>query len=737
MSNRVTFDVIANSRATGFAETDARILRQARLAEKASKDSTKQISALTTAIAAVAPAAVPIAAVAGAAFVGLSASAGVALLAVKGIQAEMKAGTPLGKQYKAAFAPVIDEYKQLQRIAAAGVFTGLNRGIQETRSLFPAINRDTAVLSSQLGTIAGNVGSGLVSMFHQFEPILVTVGNELVRGSAAFAKWAQSSGGVSKFVAYAQTQLPAVEHLLGQAALAASHLASAFVPLGGGTLSTLTTLLRLLNAIPIGVLQAAAPAVTGVVLAMKALTAINASRLPITLSLGTMGPLALAAGAGLAILTSQLAANQQAQIRAKQAANDYAQALDASNGAINTNIRQMTAKNLQDAGALDAARKLGLSLSTVTSAALGNADALQQVTETGQRLGLNVTDNGQLLIQAGNQGKNLAQVNQGLAKAYGTVVSAVGAQTTALNSGIQAHQNTTAAVNATNAAMSQMSAAQAAAATKLAITTGAARTQKAELDALNAAMQRLTDGSLGVAQADTAFHAALLQVTESAKQNGRSVADNTAKGIANRQAIESAAQALVAKYNADVKAGRSAVAAAADFERGKAALLHQVGAAYGAKSAADAYARSITNIPGVKSTQLLLNSAAAKAQLDAYKSALASLQNRSITITQYVQQAIIPYARSTYSQHAAGGMLTEGWNSVGERGWEWLYKQGNQVRVYPHGQSGPTGGGGGGTYITINAAGFLDGAQAGRAIAAALERYAGSGGRINISRGVT
>jgi hypothetical protein len=45
----------------------------------------------------------------------------------------------------------------------------------------------------------------------------------------------------------------------------------------------------------------------------------------------------------------------------------------------------------------------------------------------------------------------------------------------------------------------------------------------------------------------------------------------------------------------------------------------------------------------------------------------------------------------TYSQHAAGGYLTEGWNLINERGSEWLYKQGSQVMVSPHGTGGPAG----------------------------------------------
>jgi hypothetical protein len=44
-----------------------------------------------------------------------------------------------------------------------------------------------------------------------------------------------------------------------------------------------------------------------------------------------------------------------------------------------------------------------------------------------------------------------------------------------------------------------------------------------------------------------------------------------------------------------------------------------------------------------------------------------------------------PYKPQTYTQHAGGGMLTPGWNLVGERGSEWLYSAGGQGQVYAHG----------------------------------------------------
>jgi hypothetical protein len=59
--------------------------------------------------------------------------------------------------------------------------------------------------------------------------------------------------------------------------------------------------------------------------------------------------------------------------------DSYTQALLASNGAIDANVKQMIAKNLSDKGAFDAASRLGISQKTLTDALLGSESALARV----------------------------------------------------------------------------------------------------------------------------------------------------------------------------------------------------------------------------------------------------------------------------------------------------------------------------------------------------------------------
>lgn len=87
------------------------------------------------------------------------------------------------------------------------------------------------------------------------------------------------------------------------------------------------------------------------------------------------GPWGAAFIAGTAVLTHFWQENQ----KAKQRVQDLTESLDKQTGALTENSRETAFKALQDSGAVDAAKKLGINLATLTSAALDNKDAVAQV----------------------------------------------------------------------------------------------------------------------------------------------------------------------------------------------------------------------------------------------------------------------------------------------------------------------------------------------------------------------
>jgi hypothetical protein len=145
------------------------------------------------------------------------------------------------------------------------------------------------------------------------------------------------------------------------------------------------------------------------------------------------------------------------------------------------------------------------------------------------------------------------------------------------------------------------------------------------------------------------------------------------------------------------------------------------------------------NLSGLK---VQLDTANAVGKLHDFRAQLALLHDKTISIRTYVDRVILPDVRKTYSQHAAGGKFTEGWNLYGEHGPEWAYKAGSTVQMLASGQTPapvmvPTGRGGGNTINVYITAGMgTDAHTLGRQLAGVLERYANSGGTFNIQRAI-
>lgn len=94
------------------------------------------------------------------------------------------------------------------------------------------------------------------------------------------------------------------------------------------------------------------------------------------------GPIGLAVAGvtfGIGLLTSAFGGNSAKAQETKAHIDDLTQAYLANSGAIDENIRSSVAKRLEDEGVLKQASALGLSLATVTDAALGNASAIDEI----------------------------------------------------------------------------------------------------------------------------------------------------------------------------------------------------------------------------------------------------------------------------------------------------------------------------------------------------------------------
>ena len=291
---------------------------------------------LYAALAALAPAALPIAAVAGGAIIGLLPTLAAGALGVKGITDEFKAGQLEGTAYGHDIQFLQNYLQGLKSTAASGLLAGLHTAVQQSRPDLALLRQDIGNAGAELGNIAGNLAPALLSVLHQLSPLFDTIGADLARGAGSFEHWVQSSDGIHKFVAYVQAELPHVEQFLGQLLTLISHLAQSGASFGGVMLTELTAFVRVLNAIPIGVLQAAIPLASTLYIALKAyqglkvvFTGVNDAITAMGVQLGLVGPkaeLAAAQQTAASLAVQAAAANEAAAVAAAKAEESAAAA---------------------------------------------------------------------------------------------------------------------------------------------------------------------------------------------------------------------------------------------------------------------------------------------------------------------------------------------------------------------------------------------------------------------------
>jgi hypothetical protein len=279
--------------------------RSTQRAAKDTKDAGREFSLIRVAIEQLGPALVPLA---GGALAGAAALAGLGvagILAFKGIQAEYKAGTPLGLRYAAGVRSIKDELAALEHTAAGGVLTGFETAQAKMLRQFPAFNAEVATSSRMLGDIGQHAIGGLVGGFTTFAPLIHAIEGDVDSLAARFEAWATGEGG-AKFAQTLLTDYGHVRDFLGELGPALSHIFSALDPLGSGMLDNLTALLGVIRSIPVPILRAAATAylawrtallVTApLTAAAKALEGLRAAQLATAASTTTLARSQAAAG---------------------------------------------------------------------------------------------------------------------------------------------------------------------------------------------------------------------------------------------------------------------------------------------------------------------------------------------------------------------------------------------------------------------------------------------------------
>lgn len=608
------------------------------------------------------------------------------VLAILGIKNAMADGTAMGNTYSAGLQVLLGDLHQLEQTAASGVLNGFTTAVDTINSAMPELNREIGLFSTQLGITGNLVLNGVVTAFRILNPLFLAAGVYVEQLAAGFQSWT-SDGGLQKFATMAMQDFPVVVQTLGSLAAAILNIINAFEPLGVASLNLLTVLGNVVSFLTTILGPAFAPVVLGATaafVAFKQWQAIGPIIEQVAWKLGALGVAADAAagpmgwvigGVGLlaAALTMGLSATQQSTA----AQEAYSAALQSSHGAIDQSIRDQVAQQLSTAGVLETAKQYHLALSTVTDAALGNADAQRKVTDAVNKYGTEQRtataaqyESGQSTTELTAKARELlsAVTDQHSAlqqqiKVYNDLAAAQGASS--VNTGAELHAQQALAAQygmSVPAFIAAKGAQQQNAAAALA-TTQQLQMENDAATLLTNAFTLLDGGTLTLMQAQTGAAAAGNTLLDSFKQNGLAIDGNTAKAVANQQAIEAKAQADQQAAEAIAKSTGSTEAGTKAFADSKTALEQELKAQGDLTPAVQAYIDKLYAIPTVVKTKAELDAAAAQAAADKLAGTLNALNGKSVSaqITTFQQVYTLPTASAPVGLlapgHANGGPI--------------------------------------------------------------------------------
>ena len=327
------------------------------------------------------------------------------------------------------------------------------------------------------------------------------------------------------------------------------------------------------------------------------------------------GPWGLALTAGVGILAAFASGSDDAT----SSTNDFTDALKASNGVIDENVRRLAAKKAQDMGLLDAAEKLGISTETVIDAILGNADAMLKL-----QAATTPTTN------AVDQFSNVVSGSQMWGGQFNQTTGDMALNVSTLKSGVNQlsgqMKDAAASADQVNRAVDPMN-------TGIKDTASAAGEATKKVKSLKEAVDDLRGTQMSAEQATANLNEAIDKATASVKENGKSLSLNTEKGRANRAALQDIATAALDGVDAWSKNGASAATVAAKTQQARDEFIKTAIKMGATKTEAEKLATAYGLIPKKVATTVTANTQPATTKLDALTVYLQKLSRRAYTVT--------------------------------------------------------------------------------------------------------
>jgi hypothetical protein len=622
--------------------------------DKAGKSAAGNASYMGMVIAAVVASIPVLGSMTGAAFGlagGLTAMGGAGVLAILGIKNEMSQASDAGVQFAAGISVAKSELAALENTAANSMLPAFGKSLADIESSMPSLNTEVAQFSALLGTGVETTLQGVLNLFRAGNPLFVEAGQLIDRVGVGFLKWT-TDGGLTKFIAYSEHELPIVMQTLGELGGTVEHVVEAFAPVGSEVLVTIGAVSNAINQIPLPILMTLGTFAGTAFVAFKAWGAIGPIVDKVSTSLfgvgvatdAAMGPVGLVA-AGVTGLVAIFAAVSGAQEQATQAANDWAQALEADNYAIGQQSVALLAKQLHDSSQLQYAHELGISTQTYTQAIMGNKGALQQVNDA---------------IAAGQKqypayllsNRAATQADKDHAIAAEQLKGKFDAQVKSMSAGASTADAYKAAQAAANGAVAD----------------GVSLTDKmtaAQNDATTAtskfaqALAGLGNTNLAEAQANVAWNQSIADASAALAKNGATLDQNTQQGRDNTTALDNMASSAIALISAHAKAGVSAQTLTGDMQAARDSFVQTAmkmgDTAAQANSLADQYGLIPSNVTTAVHTTGL---DAAQAQVATLQAQLDEVARQYTIPVKIVTSGTMPTA-GKFAAQAGGGPVVQ------------------------------------------------------------------------------
>lgn len=342
------------------------------------------------------------------------------------------------------------------------------------------------------------------------------------------------------------------------------------------------------------------------------------------LATGALGAVGILLTIGAALLINY--ANKQADLKAKT--HEFSGALDENSGALTRRNREMLISDLRASGAVDAAKKFGLTLNDLVRAETGHADAIKKVNDATAAASGETLNFGQSLLnplktlnpfsdKLTETGEAAKLVNDSVAEGSQIVKDAAGFW----KEDAKALGEVAAESEALTPKQVELAKAEEEAANKA----------KMQADAMQALINKFTlfsAGVLSVEAAEDAFEKAVDDATASIKENGKSLEKNSEKGRGNRQALREIVSATNDVISARANQGASEKELKVLQEQGIGAFKRAAIAMGVSAEKAKVLAARYFGIPASRKTVLTADKQDAEAKIKALNKKLQGVHNK-------------------------------------------------------------------------------------------------------------